>query len=457
MRRSDENHPEVASSSRSAIAVLTGITCALLTASLVCRPPDPRSSSGKTLLLTAFGYCAVTASGGLIGLWLALPTKRYASAFGLSRFFLAAWLFLPAAVLLFREYSTLALAPSVLAGSALAIAWIQAYPQATCLEPPTHQANDMIELFATLPTRSSHFGTALSVSVLMYSCAVALCGGWLSLAGYLVAFTAFLLTLQRAEPVISTEETRPGSKRRKLSLIYLGSLAVAMTILALLPTLQVDKTRSLAMLQSWIQSLQQVRPQTAKPHDKLSSSSGYVGVVLWPSRKRKQIEVPVPRAASDTFTQRRTLVIPFDGPYLYSRVPGERPGPAAHVAQGTPLSVHVASSDTEPIFMQADQQLGSSLEVACCSAIEVALENSEQAGPLSFGLVLTDGASPSKTIRFLGMQTVAPGQQSVTFLLPHDGKLERFDQLRVLIVEPSGPRSRQGAKVAIEQFTLLPR
>ena len=103
--------------------------------------------------------------------------------------------------------------------------------------------------------------------------------------------------------------------------------------------------------------------------------------------------------------------------------------------------------------MRAHQRLGSTLDANCCSAIEIAFDNQESAGSLQVGLVLTDTASPSVPAEYLDLRTLEVGQQSITFLLPWTKGTHPFDDLRVLVLEPSGPRSRAGAKVGIDHFT----
>jgi hypothetical protein len=232
-----------------------------------------------------------------------------------------------------------------------------------------------------------------------------------------------------------------------------------MTVAALLPTFPAETmARGLAALQLWMASIRLNRPPQATVHDKATASSGYIGVVLWPPPKKKlKVSVPLYKAAMDTPATSRPMVIPFDGPYLYTKVTGEFPGPLSHVAQGTPISVKIASADQSPLFMQAHQHLDRTLDANCCSAIEIAFDNQENAGSLQVGLVLTDTASPSVPAEYLDLRTLEVGQQSVTFLLPGTKRLQHFDDLRVLVVEPIGPRARAGAKVAIDHFTLLPR
>jgi hypothetical protein len=443
---------------RLAVSTLTGTTFALLSASLVCRSPEPSGSSGVLLLLRAAGYSVLVAVAGFSGLWLGLPHKHQRVAVRLSGLFLAGWLFLPAAVLLVREYSTLALVPAALAGNALSLAWLRAFPT-RAVEASAWPAARRAELFTAPSTESFHFGTSLIVSLLVYFIAVLLWSGWLSLAGYLVTLTTFLLTRPLAEPVIYADLRQPFGSRRSLPLVCLSTLAICMTIAALLPTLRAEIfTRNLAVLQLWMANMRLTRAQQATVHDKAASSPGYIGVVLWPPpRKKLEAIAPFSKPAMDTPALRRPMVILFNGPYLYSKTAGELPGPLSHVAHGTPLSARIASSDQNPIYMQAHQHLDRTLNPDCCSAIEIAFDNKESAGSVEVGLVLTDTASSSAPTEYLGLRTLQADQQSIKFPLSDRKKLRPFDDLRVLVLEPVGPRARAGAKVAIDHFTLLPR
>ena len=343
MQRIGEEQVFLSTNPRFAVATLTGTTFALLSASLICRPPDPSHSSGVRLLLTAVGYSLLVAIAGFVGLWLSLPYGRHKAAVRVSRFFLSGWLFLPAAVLLMREYSLLALVPAMLAGIALSLAWIRAFPE-TYLDATASPATNRAELFTALPPQSLHLGTGLLASTLLYSTAIALLSGWLSLAGYLVTLAAFVLTRPLAGPAFDADHVdvgQPSRSQRKTPFVFLSTMAVLMTVIALLPTLRAENVaRDLAALQLWMASMRIDRPPQAVLHDKATNSSGYIGIVLWPPPKKKlKASVALYKAVINTPATSRPMVIPFDGPYLYTKVAGDLPGPLSHVAHGTPTSL----------------------------------------------------------------------------------------------------------------------
>jgi hypothetical protein len=172
---------------------------------------------------------------------------------------------------------------------------------------------------------------------------------------------------------------------------------------------------------------------------------------------------------SETGRAAKPLVIPFDGPYWYFKAPSRRPGPRAHVAHGKPTDVTIRSSDWAPLLMEAHQNLGSSIDLSCCSAIDVAITNADtRPGKIAIGLVLTDSNSPVKPSQSLAEQTIvsseadlipinrSPVKEVLRFPISRLGPLRRFNEI-TLVFLPAKERSRGGAKVSIQNFTLIPR
>ena len=63
----------------------------------------------------------------------------------------------------------------------------------------------------------------------------------------------------------------------------------------------------------------------------------------------------------------KPLIIRFDAPYWYFQPPEKRPGPNAFQAHGTPLVADIQANDFIPLFMEAHQQLGSSIRSAAAA------------------------------------------------------------------------------------------
>jgi hypothetical protein len=197
---------------------------------------------------------------------------------------------------------------------------------------------------------------------------------------------------------------------------------------------------------------------------------GYISIILWPDPPRKEILAPVmhtvvPQDAHLT----KPLIIRFSGAYWYFQPPEEGPGEHAYVAHGTPLATNIHSTTFVPLTMEANQNLAPPLQLACCRAISVDLENSDnQRGILAVAMRLTDSAAPGKPVLSLGEQLIAssepdrftvkirPVRETLRFPIPARTMLRRFDQITLTMIG-SPDRIDTGARIAIDQFELDPR
>lgn len=199
--------------------------------------------------------------------------------------------------------------------------------------------------------------------------------------------------------------------------------------------------------------------------------ASYVGIVLWPAHPKKKAEVipPPPHTHSrGIWNTSKPMVIPFDGPYWYFKAPAKKPGLKARLVRGQPTSVNIHSTDWQPLLMEAHQNLGSSINLDCCREIDVTITNADnRPGRISIGMVLTDSSSPDKPSLYLEEKPMVsseaphfsmnrtPTEEKLRFQIVK-GKLQAFDEITVVIL-PAKERSLGGAKVAIQQFTLIPR
>jgi hypothetical protein len=195
-----------------------------------------------------------------------------------------------------------------------------------------------------------------------------------------------------------------------------------------------------------------------------------VGIVLWPPPVKETTIVP-PAAHNPWFgpgTASKPLVIPFDGPYWYFKAPSSRPGPRAHVAHGKPTDVNVRSTDGEPLLMEAHQNLGLPIDLACCGEIDVAITNADtRPGAISLEVLLSDSSTPEKSSVQLASQIVPssqfdliplnrlPVKEVLRFPIPLHSALRRFNRISV-VFRPNAMRARAGARVAIDSFALVP-
>lgn len=201
-----------------------------------------------------------------------------------------------------------------------------------------------------------------------------------------------------------------------------------------------------------------------------SALLGYESIILWPVPEKKKILAPsLPKASSQEVRMTKPLVIRFDGPYWYFRPPHRSPGSRAHVVRGTPLAVNIHSNDFIPLLMEARQSLGSAIQLASCREIQVTIENHDNMpGRIALGVLLTDSTSIGKPTLYLDQQPVmstepdhfsvksSPVEEVLRFAVPNHPRIDRFDEISVFFF-PDTERARTGARIAIQEFELIPR
>lgn len=198
----------------------------------------------------------------------------------------------------------------------------------------------------------------------------------------------------------------------------------------------------------------------------------YSGIILLlPPKPRHQIEPPPPPAPPSQFSAivKKPIVIPFDGAYWYFRQPDPRPRPDARVVHGDPTKAVIRSTDFRALSMEAHQHLGKAIQMDCCSAIRVAIQNADdRPGTIAIEVQLqrTDpkGAVTTQSLGLLPIHSSeAPSiplnrpaiDEVLTFPFPPNRRDRQFDEITI-IVRPAKERSRAGAHIAIQQFTLVP-
>jgi len=199
--------------------------------------------------------------------------------------------------------------------------------------------------------------------------------------------------------------------------------------------------------------------------------SGYRGIILWPvEEKKKQPVVIAPRQPLQLNPlNRKPIKILFDGPYWYFKPPAKTPGRDPHVTHGDPAKVYIRSNDYLPLLMEAHQTLGNSVDLSCCRELDMDVRNADNhPGEVHLGLVLSDGSSLRKLSLPLAPQTVVSTEQAhfyqkasgvnemLRFPIPSRARIHKFNEITVVFF-PSEDRSQEGARIAIEDFVLVPR
>jgi hypothetical protein len=205
--------------------------------------------------------------------------------------------------------------------------------------------------------------------------------------------------------------------------------------------------------------------------NRASSDYDYMGVILLPPPvRRTEILPPVPPLDSARPGHAsKPLVIPFDGAYWYFKQPHTDPGARAHVVHKQATDVNVRSTNWLPLRMEAHQNLGLPINLACCREIDIALTNADnRPGTITLGVLLTNSEVRGLPAEDLGEQLIpssevdpmppsrAPVHELLRFRVPPHGKLRQVNGI-TLVFQPSRNRAQLGAKVSIQSFTLIPR
>lgn len=202
-------------------------------------------------------------------------------------------------------------------------------------------------------------------------------------------------------------------------------------------------------------------------------SDAYMGILLWPEKQhRTKLIAPSPLSfEQQLFGNKKDnrLIIPFDGVYWFYKAPDIRPPATSREAHGTPEMVNIRSTDRRPLRMEAHQNLGTTINLNCCSRIEIAIRNADRyRESVSLELLLSDSASSDKRSQSLGRARVRstrpwkfyedrpPTTETLSFTVPASSGIRRFDEITV-VFRLDADRADAGAKIGIDHFTLLPR
>jgi hypothetical protein len=285
----------------------------------------------------------------------------------------------------------------------------------------------------------------------------------------------------------ATARTAPAAGQRPiLSGVRQSAIAAAafvFTVIALLPYLRVGIMGGFGMPLG----RDVAKAASGTPKDATRSSEGYVGVILLPmTEQQKKIAAPVKRTLVPNFGVKiaEPMEIPFDGQYWYFKWPEKRPRPSARVVRGSSMKTQINSSDRYPLTMEAHQKLAQPIDLGCCSAMGLVVENGDQlAGGISLELWVkkqpneqaaakqrVNAVAPEQAPHYLGTVVIPsselpigqrpnasgkPMEEKLSFPIPAamDGTL--FDEITV-VVRTAPERARMGAKVALKKFVLEP-
>ncbi|HEX4576182.1 MAG TPA: hypothetical protein VH117_02430 [Edaphobacter sp.] len=446
--------------------IVTGCLAAAMIASLSCHLPASRTYSWITILFLSVKLIALTATAGVVGTsipWFFLRQKPPFRLFFLSKSVAVGWIFFPCITLFYRQQSPNMFLVLPLATIALSLSLGRLFPtipETDKKDLPGWYTSDLPSLYG-LPIADFRPVRALVMAMCFQGALVLAIAEFPFSAGILLSTCLFLLAWRWS---VLDSNAKIGFAEERRSILFCAS-AFFFTVLALIP---------------WVagKSHSSARNKVHKPpliaHESNEADvpgSDYAGVILWPPPVKKTEIVP-PKPHSASFAIGRTfkpVVIPFDGQYWYFKAPSTRPGPRAHVAHGRATYVNVHSTNLAPLLMEAYQNLGTSIDLECCSEIDVAITNADvRPGSISLAIRLTDSDSNGKPSQNLAERTIVsskaaqiplnrpPVEEVLRFPISRPTTIHRFDEITVVFLSVK-ERARAGAKVSIQSFTLIPK
>jgi len=459
--------------------LLSSLISAAFAAILLAQLPRPASLL-EALLIALISIATTVAAGigGVWGAWLLLPAKPALDPAVLCAKLTLGLVFLPSLARLSLANSPWLLPIAAVATLALALPLRELFhPSSLAVaDQPTLESTATLPSLYGLPPTNTHLLQAVAIALSVQAAIFFAIVGVSLLAAPLLCIALLLATarwsaLERrlaprvaispADPENSAIQPPPTSIR-----IFFSLTALLITILTLLPHLILPPEQNPIFTASTHSPTKPV-PQ-AEPD---SPASDYVGIILWPPPVKKTAILP-PIQHPHTLGPGRLaqpIVIPFDGPYWYFKSPAKAPGLHAHIAHGQPTDSNVRSSDRDPLFMQAHQNLGTPIDLNCCAEIDLALTNADiRPGAIQLGILLSDSTTPGKPTLYLGAKVVpsstaqtisltrSPVKEILHFPITASSKLTRFDEITVVYL-PSWERDLAGAKLSLQSFTLIPR
>ena len=448
------------------LLILTGCLSAAMIASLACRLPRAHTVSWTTIVSLSIKYIAITTIAGAIGTslpWLFLRTKPSFGLRFLSKSIAVAWIFFPCITLFYRQQSPGMFLALALATVALAFSLRRLFPPNAVSDPmalPPGYTSDLPNLYG-LPIPDFRPIRAFVIAICAQTALILAIAGYLLFPGALLSTSLAMFVWRWTALDRSSTDKFAGSKQS----ILLCAFAIFFTVFALIPWVAAKLNRR--------NDVAAHKPAliTHESKDSDVPGSDYVGIILWPPPvKKTEIVPPKPHSASfEIGRAARPVVIPFDGQYWYFKAPSTRPGPRAHVAHGRSTYVNVRSTDSAPLLMEAYQNLGTSIDLSCCSEIDVAITNADvRPGTIALGLRLADSTSLGEPSHALGYRTIIssntapillnrpPVYEVLRFPIPRQPTIHRFDEITIEFLA-ARERARAGAKVSIQTFTLIPR
>ncbi len=240
--------------------------------------------------------------------------------------------------------------------------------------------------------------------------------------------------------------------------VLLATLAALLTLTGLVRLIEFRRFGDNAQAISGAGSVE-ARP-TLESADGTAIGGDFTGIILIPKpEKTVTLVPPLPMMSRNLFndTHRDPLTIPFFGVYWFYRFPNSRPPLNSVTLHGTPEEFRFHSVGRVELKMEAQQNLGSMIDLSCCSSIQVAIHNLDlHAQPIQLELILANSrepGSPSHTLGSIPIQTAE--SQLLTYPMTPGASFRQFDQITVR-VRRAWIQHSESARISVQRFVLIP-
>ena len=206
------------------------------------------------------------------------------------------------------------------------------------------------------------------------------------------------------------------------------------------------------------------RPSARDDYTGIIKGPVFPGVVLFGEPRVTELVAPPVSVDGGMSGEHRAepYVIPFRGVYWILRRPDLPPPKTSLVMRGNPAKRTFTSNDYHPLWMEAHDNLGTPISVHCCSAVKLEMtDNDPQASNIRIELLLENTRQPNRwmslgTMSLEGLGDPRPTTRTLSFAIPHRTRIDEFNRFTVRY-ELRGPHSYRSARIAIDDFILVPR
>lgn len=342
---------------------------------------------------------------------------------------------------------------------------------------------------ASLPGKMFQIASGPSpLRPLLYPFFIAICiqaGVMIAIAGYNLAAAIVLgLSIVMLVGSFPFPAVNAGSSKKRIPFFVLTVvLAFFLTALGLAPFVKLEGLWGAAsgggpVVRALLYAIfgsKAVQPPVPSQPTEARNGSGtgtYKGVILWPEEPKAIMLAPPPLEMPAGFfvpTKDNPLRIPFRGVYWFFKPPDTRPPEHSYKVKGSPEKMGMHSSDTDPLLMEAHQDLSLPINLDCCSRIQVVVRNADRhPGTVSLELRLRNRNLPGKPSVSLGRVMVAskltdeavddapPVEEILNFNVPQTAPIRQFNEMTISFrLDPR--RAGASARIAIDRFVFMAR